>query len=352
MRARYTETSWDTPDCTLLGLDWPVFMLRQSISQASDRGFARGFPACLIHGSCKPLAVRINPERRLENFSVRTMASSTPSQVAHCPRCLCPIEIGQSYSVQVCLPAHPSYASGVPNSQVPPNAATHTSPPSVPHHHHHHHPDTPAPPYEPPSHLQPAEGGRGNTTHDEHHPPPASTLPSGPQRGGQGNTVHSESDRSPTSRDSTQPVGGQNRTARGQGNNSSPLPSSSNPQPVRGTQDNVARRENRRSSVSSASTVYSEFSDFAITTEFVADFQVLEDLYLPPEESFQPSSPPPPPTSSPLPASSPPTEASALPTSSPPPELQPVLPELGISPLNPRRWVVFRGRSPGIYASA
>lgn len=294
-----------------------------------------------------PFTVRINSERGLGN-PVFAMASNTP-QVAHCPRCLLPLDVRQSYSVQVCLPVHPPHPPGIPNLQAPPpDAAVRSSLLPVPHHHHHNNPiDTPAPPYEPPSDPQPAGRGQGHAAHNERHnlPPPSSSVGSRPAGGGRGHTTRSESDRLPISSPSsnTQPVeGGRNRTARHQSGNSSTSSSPANPQPAGQRRGNVAHR--RRSSASSASTVYPEF-EFEMTTEFVDEFQVLEEMYLS-EEPSQPSSPVPPPMSSP------PTETSTLPSSSPPPQTHLALPEVDGSLPSPRRWVVFRGRVPGIYASS
>lgn len=120
-------------------------------------------------------------------------------------------------------------------------------------------------------------------------------------------------------------------------------------QPSGHTQDHEDPGENRRSSASSSSSFDSAFSDFSINTEFAAELQAAEEMHLS-QQPFQPSSPPQPPASSPsaessltlptLSSSPPSTESSLAPT------------ELDEPPSTMRRWVVFRGRIPGIYTSS
>ena len=335
VRARTTEISCDPLDYTPPSLDWLMAMFRQLISEGSDRGFARGLPAFLTNGSCKHRLTHINPPRRRPENPIFTMSSNPPSHVAHCPHCFCALDTRQRYSVQVCLPLHPSYAF-----QAPTNTTAHSSPSSVPHDHI----NTPAPPYEPPSHSQ-HTGGQDRATQGGCHHPPTRSSSSHPQLagGGQDHAARNQSDHFSTSSPSNnpQPTGNQ-----GQGDHSS-TPSSSDLQPVGGRRDDVTRGESRRSSSSSSSTVYSEFTDFTIDTTFAAGLQAYEDLLLP-QLPPQPSSPPPPPP----PASSPLTESATLPTESSPPQPQLTLPPLGGPPPTPKRWVVFYGHAPGIYSSA
>lgn len=104
------------------------------------------------------------------------------------------------------------------------------------------------------------------------------------------------------------------------------------------------RDESRRSSASSSSSFGSAFSDFSINTEFAAGLQAVEDNYFSQPHS-QGSSPP-------LPASSPSTESSVTLSASPPSTESSLVPSTpGELPSNMRRWVVFRGRAPGVYAS-
>lgn len=356
VRARCTETSWGTLDRIPPGLDWLAVTFaaafQQFITKDLDRGFTRGPPLCSINGSCKGLTAHINSQRRGTENSVSAMASDPSSQVAHCPCCLCPLDTRQRYSVQVCLPAHPSYPPGVPNLQAHANAMMHPSLSSTPHHHHdHHHIDTPAPPYEPPRHSQPVQSGQGQVSHREHHHPPAPSS-SGyqqPTEGGQDRATRTQSDHPPNSPSSDpQPVeGGLGRALRAQTN---PLSTPSTPidqQPTGGEQGDITDREDRRSSTSSSSTVYSEFSEYSINSDIAAGLQAVEDIYFPPQRSQSNSSPPPLP-----PLSSPPTEVSTLPNSSPPPESPSTQPISDGPPPTLRRWAVFRGRVPGIYASA
>ena len=353
-RARYTETSWGTLDCTPLGLDWLAATFaatfQQSIAKNLDRGFTRGPPICFTNGSCKGLAVQINSQLQTQN-AVCAMSSDTPSRVAHCPRCLCPLDTSQRYSVQVCLPAHPSYPPGAHNSQVHADAMMHHSLSSASHHHHHHHIETPAPPYEPPRHSQPVQGGQDQLSYYGHNRQP--TLSSSghlqPTEGGQDHATQNQSDRSSNAPSSDlQPAEGRSRRAlRSQANHLSAPSTPSDPQPAGSEQGDITDGEDRRSSTSSSSTVYSAFSEYSFSNEFVAGLQAVEDIYFPPQRSQSNSSPPPLP-----PLSSPPTEVSTLPSSSPPPESPSTQPVLDGPPPTLRRWVVFHGRVPGIYTSS
>ena len=124
-------------------------------------------------------------------------------------------------------------------------------------------------------------------------------------------------------------------------------PSSSQPSEPR--QDSAAPGESRRSSASSSTSFDSVFTQFSFNAEFVAELQAVEDMHFS-QQPFQASSPPPPATSSP------PTESSqtlaSSPTSSPTTESSLVLTELDEPASTMRRWVVFRGRTPGIYTSS
>ena len=96
--------------------------------------------------------------------------------------------------------------------------------------------------------------------------------------------------------------------------------------------------------LSGASTDYSaEFDRFSINTEFEAALRQTEAQYFPQETTQAPT---PPPTSSPS------TESSLDPSvSDEPPSLVPsASDEPSSSPVG-RRWVVFRGRVPGVYMS-
>ena len=102
------------------------------------------------------------------------------------------------------------------------------------------------------------------------------------------------------------------------------------------------------SSLSSRETTYSAFSDYSINTAFAAELRAVEENYFPWQPSRESSSPLPP-------MSSPSTEfslvLSTIPTSSPSTESSMTL--LTQDELLPimRRWVVFRGRVPGVYLS-
>ena len=357
VRARSTETSCDLLDYTPPSLDWLMATFRQLITKGSDRGFTRGLPACPTNGSCKHLTTHINSPRRRPENPVFAMSSNPPSHVAHCPHCLCALDTRQRYSVQVCLPIHPSYAF-----QVPTNAIARSSPSSVPHDH----VNTPAPPYEPPSYSR-HTGGQDRATQGGCHHPPTRSSSSYPQLagGGQDHAAHSQSNHVSTPSPSNNPRPAGDRRER----NPLSTPSSNDLQPVGGRRDDVTRGESRRSSSSSPSTVYSEFTDYTINTDIAAGLQAAEDMLLPqlhselnssprprPPASSPPpgSSPPPrssPPRSSPPLMSSPPAESLTLPTSSPPPQSQLTLPLSGRQPPTLKRWVVFHGHAPGIYSS-
>jgi hypothetical protein len=66
------------------------------------------------------------------------MVSDTTPQIVLRPHSLCPLNVGQRYSVTICFPAHPPSVSGIPTHQVPTSKHTATcttmysSPPSVP----------------------------------------------------------------------------------------------------------------------------------------------------------------------------------------------------------------------------
>jgi len=88
----------------------------------------------------------------------------------------------------------------------------------------------------------------------------------------------------------------------------------------------------RRSSAASTD-YFAEFDRLSINTEFENVLRQTEAQYFPQEAAPTPSSPP---------TSSPSTESSLIPSTSG---------EL-VSPPNGRRWVVFRGRVPGVYRSS
>lgn len=113
--------------------------------------------------------------------------------------------------------------------------------------------------------------------------------------------------------------------------------------------DRAAPAESRRSSASSSSSLDSAFTDYSINTQFATELQAAQDMHFS-QQPFQPSSPPPPAMSSPSTESS--LTLSSLPGSSPPMNTLPIPVEPDQFLSTVRRWVVFRGRVPGIYASS
>ena len=187
--------------------------------------------------------------------------NSTP-QIALCPRCFCPLTVGQSYPVNLCLPAQLPPLTVHLNHPPPSGTAVHPA----------HQNNTPAPPPEPSTDMQPPE-------HVEDH-----------------NT-----------------------------------------------------RNERRNSTSSSSSFDSVFGSLPDDAEFIASLQAVEDSYSS-QQSFQGHSAPPPPTSSPPAEFS--LTLSAIPSSSPSTESSLTLSGSDELPSAARRWVVFRGRSPGVYTSS
>ena len=110
--------------------------------------------------------------------------------------------------------------------------------------------------------------------------------------------------------------------------------------------DQVAHDESRRSSSSSFD---SAFTQFSINTEFAAELTAVETTYFSQRPSQQ-SCPPPPSMSSPSTESS--LTLSATLTSSPSVGSLPTPPAPNEPLPTMRRWVVFRGRVPGIYGSS
>lgn len=95
------------------------------------------------------------------------MTTSSPPQIALCPRCLCPLDIRQSYAVDFCLPLQPQFQPTVRTSQVPnqhpaTDTGTHSLPQPAPQEF-----GTPAPPYERSSHLQPPGHDQGDANPGE-----------------------------------------------------------------------------------------------------------------------------------------------------------------------------------------
>ena len=114
-------------------------------------------------------------------------------------------------------------------------------------------------------------------------------------------------------------------------------------------QDDTNPGESRRSSASSSTSFDSAFSEFSINTEFAAELQAAEDRYIS-QQPPQASSPPPPPASSPSTESSVTLPTLSTPSLSTESSLTPT--ELDELPSTARRWVVFRGRVPGVYTSS
>lgn len=120
-------------------------------------------------------------------------------------------------------------------------------------------------------------------------------------------------------------------------------------QPPEHEENHTAHGESRRASASSSSSLDSAFTQFSINSEFVAELQAAEEAHFS-QQPFRASSLPRPPTSSPSTESS--LTLSAAPTSSPSTESSLTLSTSDEPPSIARRWVVFRGRTPGIYASS
>ena len=97
------------------------------------------------------------------------------------------------------------------------------------------------------------------------------------------------------------------------------------------------------------------FSELPNDAEFAASLQAAEDRYLS-QQPTQGRSSSPLPASSPPPMSSPSTDftltLSAIPSSSPSTESSVTLSGTDELPIATRRWVVFRGRVPGVYESS
>lgn len=197
------------------------------------------------------------------------MSSNGTPNLAFCPRCFCPLDIGRPYLVNVCPPVAPPYSPTV-------------------------------------------------------HPAPANQLPTG------GSDVGSSPSSVPQRTDAS-------------------LPLSQPSTHCNSAEHEQTQGENRRSSAASSSSLDSAFSDFSINTEFEAALKATEEYHFS-QQPFQASSPQPPPTSSPS------TESSltplAVPTSSPSTESSLTLSAPDEPPSAMRRWVVFRGRVPGVYASS
>jgi len=227
-----------------------------------------------------------------------------PPLVALCPRCFCPINLRRTFPVDVCLPFQPPIQQGPPTS-LPPAGQ---------------HPNTDPPVY---SSQPPA--------------PQPDNAPAPPQ----------------------------------QDNAPAPSPEQSGQLPSQERElDRAIHGKNRRSSASSSLSFDSAFTQFSYNADFIDELKVIEEthfskipfkpssLRLPP-----PSSQPPPPSSQPTPPSLQPTPPSspfikssltltAAQTSSPSTESSLTLSAPGESPSPGRRWVVFRGRVPGVYASS
>lgn len=201
------------------------------------------------------------------------MNPNAPAEIVLCPRCYCPLKMGCTYPVNLCIPA--------------------LSLPSANHH------------------GQPPSSGTGA------HPPPPPEY--------QQDNLTAQPSEPPT-----------------------------NVQPS-GREEDPATHGQRRSSTSSSSSFGSMFSELPNDAEFAASLQAVEDKYL----SEQPTQGR---TSSPLPASSPPPMSSpstdftltlsSMRASSPSTESSVTFADSDEPPTATRRWVVFRGRVPGVYTSS
>ena len=137
-----------------------------------------------------------------------------------------------------------------------------------------------------------------------------------------------------------------------QNDTSAPPPESTgHPQSPDHKGNHIIDGESRHSSTSSSSSLDSAFTQFSINSDFVAELQAAEDAHFA-QKPFRASSLPRPPISSPSTESS--LTLSATPASSPSTESSLTLSTLTMPPstARPRRWVVFRGRTPGVYLSS
>lgn len=217
------------------------------------------------------------------------MEPATTTEIAFCPRCFCPLKIRERYQVDFCSPFQPPFPPVVPPNQGPvSNSAVNPLLPSEPQQD-----NAPAP------------------------PPQQDNAPA------------------PPSQQDEAPAPPPERT------NRSEAPER------RGTQ--TAHDETRRSSASSSSSLHSAFSEWSINTGFGVELQAAEAAHFS-QRPFQASSPPPPPTSSPSTESS--VTLSATPTSSPSTESSLTQSTSDVPPSTVKRWVVFRGRLPGVYTSS
>lgn len=107
---------------------------------------------------------------------------------------------------------------------------------------------------------------------------------------------------------------------------------SRNPELAGHEEDHTTHDGSRRTSASSSSSLDSAFTEFSINTEFAVELQAAETYHFS-QQPFQATLPPPQP-------SSPSTDLPLTPST------------LDEPPSTARRWVVFRGRIPGVYTSS
>ena len=176
------------------------------------------------------------------------MLTMTPNQntgVALCARCFCPLDIRQSYRVDLCLPAPPPLPPGIHIHHPPATgAAAHLHPLLMPQE-----PNIPAPPYEPPNSSQPMEHEQGvGIEHEQDYE----------VEGEQDNGTEHEQDHG-----------------------------------AEGKQEHGDSSQSCCSSTSTSSTFNSVFTDFTINTEFAAGLQATQDMHFSQEPFWASSLPPP-----------------------------------------------------------
>ena len=216
------------------------------------------------------------------------MDATNAPEILLCPGCFCALDPNQYYRVDICRPAQPRLQQNVPTNQASAN-----------------------------EHRAPHVTARSV-------PPPAPQQIDGPAPPYEP-PVHSQ----PPEPEQSHPPLEQDR----------PTPE----------QDHPTRGERRRSSISSSDSYDSAFTQYSIDDAFAAELTAVEVAYFS-QQSHQASSPPPPPTSSP-PTGSPLALSTTL-TSSPSTESLSTPSTSDEPPSAMRRWVVFRGRVPGIYTSS
>jgi hypothetical protein len=284
----------------LTDIHWLTVMFQRSLPDTLGVASRHAVSACSMDGHC---SVPIN-SGRLPREPQFTMIPNSPPTVVLCPRCFCPMDIRHVYPFgpPTILQPPPPLPLGLPgqHSTNSSNAAAHLSSPPPPVYQQNNTPAIQSPELSsnsrPPQHNNRGESQRPSTARQQNDIP---TL--------------------------------------------SPEPSSSRRHP-----GHENRGKNRRSSVSSVSSADSNVSDFWVSADFFAELQAVEDRILSQERPR--GSVPPPSTSSTSTGSSSAQHAISTHLPSSESSLIPSTPDE--APSTMRRWVVFRGRAPGIYASS